>query len=140
MKKVVLALSLLMSFSAFGMEGDGARLPNQAPEEIRESVKEAEYQETRYLLGRMALHREMNERYGQPAQELNVVRAPQVNALDRNAYAKVGLMFGYTYLSKSIWSLIGLDSDLIPAASIVLLGLYLDGRFEFINRLCRRTK
>lgn len=81
-----------------------------------------------------------DQRYGQPAQELNAVRAPRENALDRNANAKLGLMFGYTIVSKSICSLVGIDSDLIPAASILLFGLYLDGRFEFINRFCRNLK
>jgi hypothetical protein len=103
MQKILL-FSLFMSFSVFGMEGDGER------------------------------------RYGQSTQELNAARAPQVNALDENANAKLGLIFGYTLVCKPIWSLIGVDSDLIPAASILLLGLYLDGKLEFITRFCRNLK
>lgn len=134
MKKILL-FSLLMGFSAFGMQGDGGGrgVKKNFGEEIRQLNENFDRNETDIMILNHAMAQHLDQmthgldRTEPIVQKLDAARAPRLNALDRNMYAKVGFMFGYALFSKSIWGFFGVDSELIPALSVLLIGFYLDG-------------
>jgi hypothetical protein len=135
MQKILL-FSLFMSFPTFGMDWQALVEGEEASRKMLEEVvrmrkmSEKELAEVQAEVTKLERSSQNDGRLQVTpiVQEIEAARAPQVNALDRNANAKLGLIFGYALLSKSIWSSLGLDSELIPALTILLLGLYLDGR------------